>query len=116
LVDNPRAANFVRRLNEGKLAGRYIYWFHNHSGRGYEGRNPAWLLGGIEKDSPDGKVIHWGRPVAVLAAKDNNVRISYPDFIEDGGRFFIAETQKTVARVHEIPPPLLDRLWERSDE
>jgi hypothetical protein len=69
LVDHPRAANFVRRLTEGPYAGRYLYWFHNHAGRGYEGRNPAWLLGGVEKDSPDGKVIHWGQPVPVLAAK-----------------------------------------------
>ena len=72
---------------------------------------PSDLLGGIEKDSPDGKAIHWCRPVAVLAAKDENVRISYPDFIEDGNRLFITETQKTVARVHEIPPAQLDSLW-----
>jgi hypothetical protein len=114
-VKNPRAANFVRRLDQGPFAGRYIYWFHNHAGRGYEGRNPAYLLGGIEKNSPEGKVIHWGDPVAVLFAKDEKVRISYPDFVEEGGRLYITETQKDTARVHEIPDALLGLLWNPSD-
>lgn len=111
LVDHPRAANFVRKLTQGPFAGRYIYWFHNHPGKSYEGRNPAWLLGGIENDSPAGKIIHWGKPVAVLASKDPKVRISYPDFIEDDGRLYITETQKSIARVHEIPIDLLNLLW-----
>lgn len=111
-VHNPRAANFVRRLDGGPFAGRFLYWFHNHDGRGYEGRNPAWLLGGVERDSPSGKVIHWGRPEVVLYAHDRGTRISYPDFIEEGGRLFITETQKTTARVHEVPAWLLSRLWE----
>lgn len=110
-VDHPRAANFVRKLEDGPYRGRYIYWFHNHNGTGYEGRNPAFLLGGTEKDSPDGKVIHWGKPVAVLYSKDDSVRISYPDFIWDDG-LYITETQKSVARVHLIPDALLELLWE----
>lgn len=111
LVQHPRAANFVRRLDEGPYAGRYIYWFHNHGGKGYEGRNPAYLLGGIEHDGPDGKVIHWGEPVAVLFHEQPDVRISYPDFIWDDG-LYITETQKTIARVHRIPDALLRELWE----
>lgn len=111
-VNHPRAANFVRKLKEGPFAGRYIYWFHNHNGKGYAGRNPAWLLGGIENDSPAGKVIHWGQPEVVLFANNPEIRISYPDFIEEGSRFFITETQKTIARVHEIPIWLMQRLWE----
>ena len=110
LVDHPRAANFVRKLTEGPWAGRYIYWFHNHAGTGYEGRNPAYLLGGIAKDGPGGRVIHWGNPVAVLYHKDRNVRISYPDFIWDDG-LYLTETQKTIARVHRIPDELLRCLW-----
>jgi len=110
LVRHPRAANFVRKSPEGPYAGRYIYWFHHHSGTGYKGRNPAYLLGGIETDSPDGKVIQWRRPLAVLYAKDPEVRISYPDFIWDDG-LYITETQKTTARVHRIPDALLDGLW-----
>jgi hypothetical protein len=115
-VKNPRAANFVRRLEEGPFADRYIYWFHNHAGRGYEGRNPAYLLGGVEEKSPEGKVVHWGKPVAVLFAMDDKVRISYPDFVEDGGRLYITETQKDTARVHEIPNELLGLLWDLPEE
>lgn len=107
-VDHPRAANFVRKLTEGPYAGRFIYWFHNHRGKGYEGRNPAYLLGGVETDGPNGKLIQWGRPVAVLCDKDPKVRISYPDFIWDDG-LHITETQKTTARVHGIPKDLLQR-------
>lgn len=115
LVDQPRAANFVRKLSDGPYAGRYLYWFHNHNGRGYEGRNPAYLLGGVEHDGPDGKVIHWGHPVAVLYDQDPLVRISYPDFIWDDG-LYITETQKTIARVHRIPDDLLQRLWAEAAE
>lgn len=111
LVDHPRAANFVRKLTEGPYAGRYIYWFHNHGGTSYEGRNPAYLLGGVEVDGPDGKLIQWGEPVAVLYSEDPNVRISYPDFIWDDG-LYITETQKSIARVHRIPDALLAALWE----
>jgi len=110
LVDHPRAANFVRRLAEGPYAGRYIYWFHNHGGTGYQGRNPAYLLGGVEHDGDGGKVIHWGEPVAVLFDRNGKVRISYPDFIWDDG-LHITETQKTTARVHRIPGALLQSLW-----
>ena len=118
-VNNPRAANFVRRLTEGAYAGRYIYWFHNNCAKtyssvpeGYGSRNPAWLLGGVELDSEEGKVLQWGRPEVVLYGDDPHIGISYPDFIEDDGRLFIAATQKTVARVHEVPNWLLCRLWE----
>lgn len=114
LVCNPRAANFARRLQEGRHAGKFIYWFHNNSARGYEpgSRNPVWLMGGVERDSPSGKVIHWGRPEVVLYDLSLHIGISYPDFIEHGDRLFITETQKTIARVHEVPQWLLDRLWD----
>jgi hypothetical protein len=113
LVCHPRAANFVRKLHEGPYAGRFIYWFHNNGAQGYDAgsRNPVWLLGGIEHDSPEGNVIHWGRPEIVLYDLNLRTGISYPDFIEDGIRLFITETQKTIARVHEVPSWLLARLW-----
>lgn len=113
-VDHPRAANFVRTLTEGPYSGRYIYWFHNHGGRSYEGRNPAYLLGGVEVDGPDGKSIQWGDPVAVLYDKTPKVRISYPDFIWDDG-LYITETQKSIARVHRIPDELLKSLWNEAN-
>ena len=115
LVDHPRAANFVRKLTEGPYQGRYLYWFHNHGGKDYMGRNPVYLLGGVEQDSPAGKVIHWGEPVAVLYDRDPKVRISYPDFIWDDGALHITETQKHIARVHRIPNDLVAKLWEGAD-
>ena len=112
LIDHPRAANFVRRLDEGPYAGRYLYWFHDHGGRSYEGRNPAYLLGGVEVEGPDGMEIQWGEAVAVLYHPDPNVRISYPDFLWDDG-LYVTETQKSVARVHRIPDDLLAKVFAR---
>ena len=43
---HPRAASFVRRFSNGK----FLYWFHNHGGTSYEGRNPVWMCGGVERD------------------------------------------------------------------
>ena len=37
--------------------------------------------------------------------------MSYPDLVEDGGRFYVTETQKNIGRVHEIPSALLDGLF-----
>ncbi len=112
LVDHPRAANFVRRLDEGPYRGRYLYWFHNNKTPGWDGRNPAYLLGGVEVDGPNGKHIQWGEPLAVLYDRNPQTRISYPDFLWDNG-LYITETQKVTARVHRIPDELLQRLWEK---
>lgn len=108
LVKHPRAANFVRRFGNGK----YLYWFHNHGGKTYDGRNPVWICGGVEKDG----AIYWSQPEILLYDVDPKTRMSYPDFIEDKGKFFVAETQKSVARVHEIPIDLLDGMWSHQDE
>jgi hypothetical protein len=104
---HPRAANFVRRFSNGK----YLYWFHNHGGNTYDGRNPVWISGGIEND---GK-LHWSQPEILLYDDDRKTRMSYPDFIETGGRYYVTETQKTVARVHEIPKEILDAVWGQFD-
>ncbi len=129
-IKQPRAASIVRRFSNGK----YLLWFHNHGGKRfndinfiknygkgvntgeeqwdpYLGRNPAWLCGGVEKDG----YIYWSQPEIVLYDDDPDVRMSYPDFIEDGGRYFITETQKSVARVHEIDKNLLEGLWNQFD-
>lgn len=121
LMKHPRAANFAWRCGNGK----YLYWFHNHGGRfirehpqrrsiAYNDRNPVWLAGGVEADSPRGKVIQWSQPEILLYDDDPMIRMSYPDLVEDGGRYFVTETQKDVARVHEIPAALLNGLWEQA--
>jgi hypothetical protein len=118
LMKHPRAANFAWRTSNGK----YLYWFHNHGGRfirdhpqrrtiAYEDRNPVWLSGGVEADGPTGKIIRWSQPEIVLYDDDPIIRMSYPDLVEDGGKYYLTETQKDVARVHEIDPNLLAGLW-----
>jgi hypothetical protein len=118
-IKHPRAANFVRKFSNGN----YLLWFHNHgmdwSGgldlnnqwQPYANRNPVWLSGGIERDG----YIHWSEPEIVLYADDPDERMSYPDFIEENGRYFITETQKTIARCHEVDPALLDGMWRQSE-
>jgi hypothetical protein len=117
-MKHPRAANFVWKCENGK----YLYWFHNHGGRfigehpqrrsiAYEDRNPVWLCGGVEADTPEGKVIRWSQPEIVLYDDDPYIRMSYPDLVEEGGKYFLTETQKDVARVHPIDPGLLEGLW-----
>lgn len=122
LMKHPRAANFVWKCSNGK----FLYWFHNHGGRfvrehpnrrtmAYEDRNPAWLCGGVEADSPRGKVIRWSQPEILLYDDDPTIRMSYPDLVEDGG-FYVTETQKEIARVHEVDPGLLAGLWSQFED
>ncbi|MBL8296193.1 MAG: exo-alpha-sialidase [Bryobacterales bacterium] len=118
-IKHPRAANFVRKFSNGK----FLLWFHNHGGEAahtpewtnnrtgyYRNRNPGWICGGVER----GGLIHWSQPEILLYDDDPAIRISYPDFVEDNGRFYITETQKDVARVHEIDRALLDGVWNDS--
>ncbi|MEZ5401574.1 MAG: exo-alpha-sialidase [Bryobacteraceae bacterium] len=118
LMKHPRAANFAWRASNGK----FLYWFHNHGGRfirehprrrsiAYEDRNPVWLSGGEEADSPRGKVILWNEPEIVLYDDDPVERMSYPDFVEEDGHYYLTETQKEIARVHEVDPKLIEGLW-----
>ena len=110
-IKHPRAANFVRKFSNGK----FLLWYHNHGGEAvharqwsyYANRNPGWVSGGVERN---GKIL-WSEPEILLYDDDENVRISYPDFIEQNGHFFVTETQKTAARVHEIDRGLLEGLW-----
>ena len=127
-MKNPRAANFVWKCRNGK----YLYWFHNHGGHfirdmwgqssetnglvkngngPYDDRNPVWLSAGIEVDTPAGRAIAWSEPEIALYDHDPFVRISYPDLVEEDGRYFLSETQKDIARVHEIPAAMLDGMW-----
>ena len=98
-IKHPRAANFVWKASNGN----FLLWYHNHGGKYYMSRNPTWLAGGVERDGQ----IYWSQPEIGLYADDPGTKISYPDFIEKDGRYWITETQKTVARVHELDPTLL---------
>lgn len=125
-IKHPRAANFVWKTGNGK----FLYWFHNHggaviaqmqadttgrSGNPYDDRNPAWLVAGVERDGPGGKVIHWSQPEIALYDDDPFIRMSYPDLVEQGGKFFLTETQKNIGRVHELPAALVDGLFNQFD-
>ncbi len=119
-MKHPRAANFAWKCANGK----YLYWFHNHGGRvlrehpacadwaAYEDRNPVWISGGIEQDSPQGRVIVWSEPEILLYDDDPYIRISYPDLVEVDGQYFVTETQKDIARVHPIPTAFLEGIWQ----
>ena len=104
-VKNPRANVKIWYVYED----RYLLWFHNHGGKDYEGRNPAWLAAGRVED---GRIL-WSQPEIVLYDPDPKVRMSYPDFLYDRGRYFITETDKTTARVHPISERLLSLLLEQ---
>lgn len=115
---HPRAANFVWKCANGK----YLYWFHNHGGavaakspgwNPYNDRNPAWLCAGEERDTPDGRRIFWTQPEILLYDDDPLIRMSYPDLVEEDGKFFITETQKHIARLHEVSPALVEGLFKQ---
>ena len=92
-----------------------MLWFHNHSQRGLINRNPVWISGGVEKN---GK-IEWSQPEILLHNPEDTTpetgRYSYPDFIENNGRYWVSETQKVKARVREIPAGFLEALWNQAD-
>lgn len=102
---HPRACPRIWRTR----GGRFLFWFHNNGEKDWSPgtRNPGWIAGGVERDG----FIHWSQPEVLLYDRDPQVRISYPDLIEEDGRTWITETQKSVARVHEIDPELLEGLW-----
>ncbi|UCE46315.1 MAG: exo-alpha-sialidase [Phycisphaerales bacterium] len=108
-IKTPRACPKLWRCKNGK----YLLWFHNHSGQSYVGRNPVWISGGEVRD---GKM-HWSQPEILLYHNNPNERgMSYPDLIEQDGRYWVTETQKTVARVHSIDTTLLEGLWRQGED
>jgi hypothetical protein len=122
-VKHPRAANFIWRLESGE----FLYWFHNHGGspaserddwNPYEDRNPVWLMAARETEGPDGPVLEFSQPEILLYHDDPRMRMSYPDLVQEDGRLFVTETQKTTGRVHEIPGEIVEGLlgqWECAD-
>jgi len=102
-LKNPRACPRIWKAGNGK----YLFWYHNNGGWTYDGRNPAWISGGVEKN---GKII-WSQPEILLYEENPAVRMSYPDLIEQDGKYWITETNKSDARVHTIPNAFLNTLW-----
>ncbi len=124
-VKHPRAANFVWKCQNGK----YLYWYHNHGGRfigelgangkngqsPYDDRNPAWLMAGREIDTPHGRMLEWSQPEILLYDDQPDVRMSYPDLVEENGKFYITETQKVIGRTHLIDSALVSGLFNQWD-
>ncbi len=109
-MKTPRACPRIWRTANGN----FLFWYHNHSdvdAGGWTQRNPAWIAGGVERDG----MIHWSQPEILLYDRDVDVRTSYPDLIEQDGRYWITETQKSIARVHEIDAALLEGLWAQGE-
>jgi hypothetical protein len=91
--------------------GKFLLWFHNHAGKTFEGRNPAWLTGGTLRDGR----IHWSQPEVLLYDDTVATRMSYPDLVEQDGKYWITETQKKLCRVHPIDQALLEGLWTQGE-
>ncbi len=106
VVKNPRACAKLWKCKNGK----YLFWYHNNGTHDFFNRNPSWILGGAERD---GK-IYWSQPEILLFDDDPKMRFSYPDLIEQDGKYWVTETQKSIARVHAIDPALLEGLWNQS--
>jgi len=107
---NPRACPRLWKCKNGK----YLLWYHNNGGKDFSHRNPAWISGGVEKD---GK-IYWSQPEIVIHGPDRSDetgRFSYPDLVEEEGRYWISTTQKTTATIHEIPAGFFEMLWNQFD-
>lgn len=109
-IKQPRACCRIHRFSNGK----YVLWFHNNSHRSFwhRARNPVWLSGGIEKYG----FIHWSQPEILLYGADREKGMSYPDWVEADGGYRVTETQKTVARIHEVDPALLEGMWNQWTE
>lgn len=103
-VKHPRAAGFVWDCGQG----RYLLWFHNNSNTWFGPyRNPAWLAAGRLVDGE----LRWSEPEIGLFADDPLESMSYPDLVIDGDRWFLTETQKRLARVHEVPAKIVQALF-----
>ena len=108
-IKNPLACPSMWKCANGK----YLLWIHNHSGKTYSDRNPAWICGGVEGDGQ----IEWSQPEVLLYSDDltsHSGRLSYPGFLDEDGSYWVFETQKTIARVHEIDPTLFEAAWNQS--
>ena len=107
LIKQNRAANFIWNIG----SGRYLYWYHNNGYKDFTRRNPVWLCAAIEKDTPEGKTLRFSQPEILLYHGSSQVCMSYPDLLIDNGKYYVTETQKTIARIHEIPAWFIEKLF-----
>lgn len=106
-LKTPRACPRIWKCQNGK----YLFWYHHHGGWNFNSRNPAWISGGVEKD---GK-IYWSQPEILLYEEHMETRMSYPDLIEQDGKYWITETNKANARSHPVPEYFFNTLWSQFD-
>ena len=98
-------------------AGKYLLWFNNHSLEHILGRDPIWISGGTLEN---GKIV-WSQPEVLLYTDPRTYSdgllgsgisgLSYPDFVEDNGNFWVTETDKAVSRIHKLNNEMLEGLW-----
>lgn len=109
IVKQPRACTKIWKTKNG----RYLLWFHNNgtttfnNGLNAGSRNIAWLSAGRLQN---GQLV-WSQPEIVAYVEGGLEGCSYPDLIEDGGRYYICATQKTEARVWTVDDELIEDLW-----
>ncbi|MBE6884335.1 MAG: exo-alpha-sialidase [Ruminococcaceae bacterium] len=110
-VKNTRANNTFWYIGEGK----YLYWFTNCGHDGYYPRNPTWVCAAVEEDTPEGKQLKLAQPEILLYTKVAGSGFSYPDILVKEDRIYISETQKSIARIHEIPMSFVDDMFRQFD-
>jgi hypothetical protein len=92
-----------------------LFWFHNNGNTSYgatgsySSRNLVWLSGGKVVDGR----MHWSQPELVRYCTHSRQGCSYPDLLEDQGRYYLSATQKTEARINELDRDLLHDLWQQ---
>ena len=73
---------------------------------------------GYGSPTPASRVVVWGQPEILLYAlppcEDGRCGIGYPDFIETAsGEVYLTETDKKNSRVHALPSPMLEMMWQQ---
>ena len=113
VMRNPRACPMLWRTKDG----HYLFWFHNNGNTSYgatgsySSRNLVWLSGGKVVDGR----MHWSQPELVRYCSHSRQGCSYPDLLEDQGRYYLSATQKTEARINELDRSLLHDLWQQDN-
>jgi hypothetical protein len=112
-IRNPRGPATMQRFSNGK----HLLHFYNNSGSlnrtdvGTPTRNLEWLSGGVERNG----AIYWSQPEVGIFHESESPGLSYPDFVEDGGRYYIAPCTKETARILELDKTMLDGLWNQHE-